>query len=74
MVSFDGGSSLTYRPGAGPRPASEEVISLKFKSLKNSGTLLHAEGHEGLSLSLELKGGKLLLQIKQGTAHRHARL
>uniref|UniRef100_A0A4W6CP11 Contactin associated protein like 3 n=1 Tax=Lates calcarifer TaxID=8187 RepID=A0A4W6CP11_LATCA len=46
--------------------SSREVVSLKFKTLRNSGTLLHAEGEGGLSLSLELERGKLQLLLRQG--------
>ncbi|XP_072219994.1 contactin-associated protein-like 4 [Leuresthes tenuis] len=68
VVSFnDGSSSLMYKPSPGPRRTSEEVISLKFKTLRNSGTLLHAEGREGLGLSLELEKGKLLLLLRPGS-------
>ncbi|KAM6918523.1 contactin-associated protein-like 4 [Xenentodon cancila] len=67
VVSFDGSSSLTYRPSTRLRPTSNKIISMKFKSLTNSGTLLHADGQEGLSLSLDLKRGKLLLQFRQGS-------
>uniref|UniRef100_A0A3Q1I1N7 Uncharacterized protein n=1 Tax=Anabas testudineus TaxID=64144 RepID=A0A3Q1I1N7_ANATE len=34
-------SSLLYRWSTGPRRTSREVVSLKFKTLRNSGTLLH---------------------------------
>ncbi|KAM4551107.1 contactin-associated protein-like 4 isoform 2-T2 [Odontesthes bonariensis] len=69
VVSFtDGSSSLMYKPGPGQRRTSIEVISLKFKTLRNSGTLLHAEGPEGLGLSLELEKGKLLLLLRPGGA------
>uniref|UniRef100_A0A3B4U295 Contactin-associated protein-like 4 n=1 Tax=Seriola dumerili TaxID=41447 RepID=A0A3B4U295_SERDU len=68
VVSFDGGSSsLVYRLSPGPRRMSKEVVSLKFKTLRNSGTLLHAVGQGGLSLSLELERGKLLLLLRQGS-------
>uniref|UniRef100_A0A3B4WSC4 Contactin-associated protein-like 4 n=1 Tax=Seriola lalandi dorsalis TaxID=1841481 RepID=A0A3B4WSC4_SERLL len=64
VVSFDGGSSsLVYRLSPGPRRMSKEVVSLKFKTLRISGTLLHAVGEGGLSLSLELERGKLLLLL-----------
>ncbi|XP_042285644.1 contactin-associated protein-like 4 [Thunnus maccoyii] len=67
VVSLDGGgSSLVYRLSPTPRRISREVVSLKFKTLRNSGTLLHAEGHGGLSLSLELERGKILLLSRQG--------
>uniref|UniRef100_A0A3B3VDH0 Contactin-associated protein-like 4 n=1 Tax=Poecilia latipinna TaxID=48699 RepID=A0A3B3VDH0_9TELE len=68
VMSFDGGSSLTYRPGPVPRQGSKQVISLKFKTLRNSGTLLHAEGREGSVLSLQLERGKLQLLLRQGTS------
>ncbi|CAB1460602.1 unnamed protein product [Pleuronectes platessa] len=52
----------------GPRRTSRDIISLKFKTLKNSGTLLHAEGRQGLSFSLELVRGKLQLLLGPGGA------
>ncbi|TDH05452.1 hypothetical protein EPR50_G00122470 [Perca flavescens] len=67
VVSLDGGSSgLVYRLSPGPRRPSREAVSLKFKTLRNSGTLLHADGEGGLGLSLELERGKLLLLLRQG--------
>ncbi|XP_028283229.1 contactin-associated protein-like 4 [Parambassis ranga] len=68
VVSFDGGSSsgLVYRPGQ--RRTSRDVVNLKFKTQRNSGALLHAEGRDGLCLSLELERGKLLLLLlREGT-------
>ncbi|XP_069366910.1 contactin-associated protein-like 4 isoform X2 [Paralichthys olivaceus] len=65
VLSFDGGSSgLVYSPG--PKRTSRDIISLKFKTLRNSGTLLHSEGRQGLSLGLELVRGKLQLLLGQG--------
>uniref|UniRef100_A0A8C9Z9P0 Contactin associated protein like 3 n=1 Tax=Sander lucioperca TaxID=283035 RepID=A0A8C9Z9P0_SANLU len=61
VVSLDGSSGLVYRLSPGPRRASREAVSLKFKTLRNYGTLLQAEGEGGLGLSLELERGKLLL-------------
>lgn len=66
VVSFDGGSSLTYRPGPASRRGPKQVAYLKFKTLRNSGTLLHAEGRDGLGLSLELERGKLQLLLREG--------
>ncbi|XP_047446581.1 contactin-associated protein-like 4 isoform X2 [Mugil cephalus] len=65
VVSFDGSanSGLVYRPSPTLRRTSREVVSLKFKTLRNSGTLLHAEGKEGLGLGLELERGRLLLLL-----------
>uniref|UniRef100_A0A8C3A515 Contactin associated protein like 3 n=1 Tax=Cyclopterus lumpus TaxID=8103 RepID=A0A8C3A515_CYCLU len=69
VVSLDGGGSsgLVYRLTPGPRGTFREVVSLKFKTLMNSGRLLHAEGEGGLGLSLELERGKLLLLLRRGT-------
>ncbi|KAM4556058.1 contactin-associated protein-like 4 [Fundulus diaphanus] len=66
VVSLDGSSRLVYRLGPGPRRTQRDVITLKVKTLRNAGTLLQAEGREGLSLSLELERGKLLLLFRQG--------
>uniref|UniRef100_A0A669CS64 Contactin-associated protein-like 4 n=1 Tax=Oreochromis niloticus TaxID=8128 RepID=A0A669CS64_ORENI len=64
VVSFDGGSSgLLYWLTSGLKRTSRDVVTLKFKALRNSGTLLQAEGQEGLSLGLELERGKLLLAL-----------
>uniref|UniRef100_A0A667ZRR0 Contactin associated protein like 3 n=1 Tax=Myripristis murdjan TaxID=586833 RepID=A0A667ZRR0_9TELE len=66
VASFDGsGGGLLYRLSRGPRQTSREIISLKFKTLRNSGILLHVEGQGGLSLTLELERGKLLLLLRQ---------
>uniref|UniRef100_A0A3Q4H022 Contactin associated protein like 3 n=1 Tax=Neolamprologus brichardi TaxID=32507 RepID=A0A3Q4H022_NEOBR len=67
VLSFNGRSSLIYRLTPRPRQMSSESISLKFKTLKNSGILLHAEGQNGHSLTLELEKGKLQLLIRKGT-------
>uniref|UniRef100_A0A3Q3WVP5 Uncharacterized protein n=1 Tax=Mola mola TaxID=94237 RepID=A0A3Q3WVP5_MOLML len=70
VVSLDGGSSsrLVYRWSPAPRRTSRDVISLTFKTLRNSGTLLHAKGERGLGLSLELERGQLQLLLREGTA------
>ncbi|XP_039995159.1 contactin-associated protein-like 4 [Xiphias gladius] len=66
VVSFDGHSSLLYRLSPRPRQMTTESISLKFKTLRNSGTLFHAEGWSEHSLTLELEKGKLLLVLRKG--------
>uniref|UniRef100_A0A8C9ZLS2 Contactin associated protein like 3 n=1 Tax=Sander lucioperca TaxID=283035 RepID=A0A8C9ZLS2_SANLU len=53
VVSLDGQSSLLYRLSPRPKQMTKESISLIFKTLKNSGTLLHAEGQSAHSLTLE---------------------
>ncbi|KAI3374231.1 hypothetical protein L3Q82_006081 [Scortum barcoo] len=75
VVSLDGSSSgLVYRLSPGPKSTSRDVVSLKFKTLRNSGTLLHAEGDGGLSLSLELERGKLQLLLRQDRTSEPRRL
>uniref|UniRef100_A0A8C7X676 Contactin associated protein like 3 n=1 Tax=Oryzias sinensis TaxID=183150 RepID=A0A8C7X676_9TELE len=64
---LDGTSSLVFRPSPGLEQKSKEVVSLEFKTMKNSGMLLHAEGQHGFSLSLELDRGKLLLLLRQAS-------
>ncbi|XP_074503500.1 contactin-associated protein-like 4 isoform X1 [Sebastes fasciatus] len=70
VVSLDGRSSLLYRLSPSrPRQETRESISLIFKTLRNSGILLHAEGHSEHSehsLVLELEKGKLLLLLRKG--------
>uniref|UniRef100_A0A3Q1AZ66 Contactin associated protein like 3 n=1 Tax=Amphiprion ocellaris TaxID=80972 RepID=A0A3Q1AZ66_AMPOC len=66
VVSFSGLSSLLYRLTPRPTQTSGESISLKFKALKNSGILLHAEGQNQHRLTLELEDGKLLLLLRKG--------
>uniref|UniRef100_A0AAQ5X8R7 Contactin associated protein like 3 n=1 Tax=Amphiprion ocellaris TaxID=80972 RepID=A0AAQ5X8R7_AMPOC len=66
VANFDGSSSLVYRLSVRPSWMTTEIISLKFKTLKNSGTLLHAEGLRDHSLTLVLEKGKLLLYHQQG--------
>ncbi|XP_071342570.1 contactin-associated protein-like 4 isoform X2 [Trachinotus anak] len=66
VANFDGSSSLVFRLSVRPSPTAMETISLKFKTLKNSGTLLHAEGQRDHSLTLVLEKGRLLLYHQQG--------
>ncbi|KAM4738833.1 contactin-associated protein-like 4 [Anableps anableps] len=65
VAGFDGKSSLVYRLSARTSWTASESISLKFKTLKNSGTLLHAKGQRDHSLNLTLEKGKLLLYHQQ---------
>uniref|UniRef100_A0A3P9J945 Contactin associated protein like 3 n=1 Tax=Oryzias latipes TaxID=8090 RepID=A0A3P9J945_ORYLA len=67
VMSFDGSSSaLVYRPNPGSRETSRDVLTLKFKTLTNSGMVLQVEEQEGHVLSLELDKGKLLLVFRKG--------
>uniref|UniRef100_A0A8C4F1E1 Contactin associated protein like 3 n=1 Tax=Dicentrarchus labrax TaxID=13489 RepID=A0A8C4F1E1_DICLA len=60
VAHFDGSSSVIYRLSVRPSWMAMEAISLKFKTLKNSGTLLHAEGQRDHSLTVVLEKGRLL--------------
>uniref|UniRef100_A0A3P9QBR8 Contactin-associated protein-like 4 n=1 Tax=Poecilia reticulata TaxID=8081 RepID=A0A3P9QBR8_POERE len=64
-VSFDGDSSLIF--SLRPRQTSTNTIRLTFKTLRNSGFLLDAEGQNELGLTLELQDGQLLLLLRRGT-------
>ncbi|KAF7655233.1 hypothetical protein LDENG_00059110, partial [Lucifuga dentata] len=66
VANFDGSSSLVYWLNMRPSQTATEVISLKFKTLRNSGTLLHAEGQRDHSLALVLEKGRLLLHLQKG--------
>ncbi|XP_023284645.1 contactin-associated protein-like 4 [Seriola lalandi dorsalis] len=66
VANFDGSSSLVFKMSVRPSRTAMEMISLKFKTLKNSGTLLHAEGQRDHSLTLVLEKGRLLLYHQQG--------
>ncbi|KAJ8339369.1 hypothetical protein SKAU_G00361550 [Synaphobranchus kaupii] len=68
VASFDGSSSLLYRFSQNSSQTAKDVISMQFKTLHNSGIIMHGEGREGHSLTLELHKGKLLLHIKTGKA------
>uniref|UniRef100_A0AAQ6IU35 Contactin associated protein like 3 n=1 Tax=Anabas testudineus TaxID=64144 RepID=A0AAQ6IU35_ANATE len=71
VLSFDGHSSLLYRLSPRPRQMARESISLKFKTMRNSGILLYASGGNEHSLTLELEKGKLLLNAEKITAASH---
>lgn len=66
VLGFDGSSSLLYRLS----PGTTESISLNFKTLRNSGTLLHAAGQNQLSLSLGLEKGRILLLLQRVAGKR----
>lgn len=67
VASFDGSGHLLYRPDPSTNPADKDVLSMNFKTLQNSGMLVHMEDNSGHTLTLELFKGKLLLQFRKGT-------
>ncbi|XP_024236906.1 contactin-associated protein-like 4 isoform X2 [Oncorhynchus tshawytscha] len=68
VASFDGSGCLLYKFSPNPTPirTAKDSISLKFKTLQNSGTLIHTEGLHDRSLTLELHKGTLLLHLRKG--------
>ncbi|XP_059395977.1 contactin-associated protein-like 4 isoform X1 [Carassius carassius] len=66
VVSFDGSASLLFSPDPSISLVDRDVLSMNFKTLLNSGMLVHMEKHSGHSLTLELFRGKLLLQLRKG--------
>ncbi|KAM4730174.1 contactin-associated protein-like 4 [Anableps anableps] len=69
-VSFDGDSSLFFKLNPRPRQTPTDIIDLTFKTTRNSGILLHAEGQNELSFTLELQKGQLLLLLRKGRSSR----
>ncbi|XP_022348198.1 contactin-associated protein-like 4 [Enhydra lutris kenyoni] len=68
VMDFDGKSSLLYRFVQSTRNPMKDIISLKFKTRQSDGLLLHRRGRNGVSFTLELVKGRLLLIINSGTA------
>uniref|UniRef100_A0A8C7SW72 Contactin-associated protein-like 4 n=1 Tax=Oncorhynchus mykiss TaxID=8022 RepID=A0A8C7SW72_ONCMY len=66
VARFDGSSCLLYRFSPNPTSSqtAKDIISLKFKTLQNSGTLIHTEGQDH-TITLELHKGKLLLHLRK---------
>lgn len=66
MISFDGMGVISYRFRQKKMKILKDVISLKFKTTKGDGVLLHGEGQQGDYITLELQRANLLLQINLG--------
>ncbi|KAG7280775.1 hypothetical protein CRUP_037705 [Coryphaenoides rupestris] len=77
VAHLDGRSALLYAlspapgpghaPGRAPRPPPAPrltVLSLQFKTLRNTGTVLHAWAPGGHGFSLSLERGRLLLRLQ----------
>ena len=63
VAGFDGRSSLSYALSPTLSPPPRLIVSLQFKTLKNSGTLLHARAPGGHGFSLSLERGRVLLYL-----------
>ncbi|XP_031414922.1 contactin-associated protein-like 4 isoform X2 [Clupea harengus] len=66
VMQFDGSSSLVYKFSPNSSQPTKDKLSLKFKTLINSGNLLHMEAMHGQSLTVELLKGKLLFHLRKG--------
>lgn len=69
MISFDGQGVISYRFRQKKMKILKDVISLRFKTSKGDGLLLHGEGQQGDYLTMELRRAKLLLQINLGNRY-----
>ncbi|KAI5617150.1 contactin-associated protein-like 2 precursor, partial [Silurus asotus] len=63
VINFDGQGVISYRFKMKKMKILKDVISLKFKTAESDGVILHGEGQQGDYITLELKRGRLLLQI-----------
>uniref|UniRef100_A0A8C9S2G3 Contactin associated protein-like 5b n=1 Tax=Scleropages formosus TaxID=113540 RepID=A0A8C9S2G3_SCLFO len=66
VADFDGRSSLLYRFNQKSMSTVKDVISLRFKSQKGEGVLVHGEGQRGDYITLELHQGRLALHLNLG--------
>ncbi|CAL8306200.1 unnamed protein product [Lota lota] len=64
VAGFDGRSGLLYALGPAPSRPSPLTVSLQFKTLKSSGTLLHARAPGGRGFTLSLERGRVLLCLQ----------
>lgn len=67
VIHFDGQGVISYRFKMKKMKILKDVIALKFKTGESDGVILHGEGQQGDYITLELRKGKLLLQINLGT-------
>uniref|UniRef100_A0A8C2L3Q0 Contactin associated protein-like 5b n=1 Tax=Cyprinus carpio TaxID=7962 RepID=A0A8C2L3Q0_CYPCA len=66
VADFNGRSSLLYRFNQKSTSTVKDVISLRFKSQRADGVLVHGEGQRGDYITLELHKGRLSLHINLG--------
>ncbi|XP_056304538.1 contactin-associated protein-like 5 [Danio aesculapii] len=69
VADFNGRSSLLYRFNQKSTSTVKDVISLRFKSQRADGVLVHGEGQRGDYITLELHKGRLALHINLGFFH-----
>ncbi|XP_047006175.1 contactin-associated protein-like 2 [Ictalurus punctatus] len=69
VINFDGQGVISYRFKMKKMKILKDVIALKFKTGESDGVILHGEGQQGDYITLELRRGRLLLQINLGSNH-----
>uniref|UniRef100_A0A672NVP5 Contactin associated protein 2 n=1 Tax=Sinocyclocheilus grahami TaxID=75366 RepID=A0A672NVP5_SINGR len=67
VINFDGQGVISYRFKMKKMKILKDVIALKFKTSESEGVILHGEGQQGDYITLELRSGRLLLQINLGS-------
>lgn len=67
VAGFDGSGHFLFRQDPSAGSTDKDVLKMNFKTLQSSGMLAHMEGFSGLTLTVELFKGKLLLQLRKGT-------
>ncbi|TSL10154.1 Contactin-associated protein-like 2 [Bagarius yarrelli] len=67
VIYFDGQGIISYRFKMKKMKILRDVITLKFKTRESDGVILHGEGQQGDYITLELRKGRLLLQINLGS-------
>ncbi|XP_062870599.1 contactin-associated protein-like 4 isoform X2 [Trichomycterus rosablanca] len=72
IARFDGSSYLLLNPTTNPQP--KDLLTMNFKTVHNSGVLMHMEGKHGHTVTLELIKGKLFLHLRKGYFHTGAAL
>ncbi|KAA0712083.1 Contactin-associated protein-like 5 [Triplophysa tibetana] len=72
VADFNGRSSLLYRFNQKSTSTVKDVISLRFKSQRADGVLVHGEGQRGDYITLELHKGRLALHINLDDAKTRA--
>lgn len=65
-MQFEGDDMVAYSFPRGRMRTLQDHYALNFKTLEKDGILLHSEGLQGDSITLELKTGRLYLHISLG--------
>ncbi|XP_035382266.1 contactin-associated protein-like 2a isoform X2 [Electrophorus electricus] len=67
VMNFDGQGVISYRFKMKKMKILKDVITLKFKTAESEGVIVHGEGQQGDYITLELRRGRLVLQINLGS-------